>query len=112
MDTPTRRKLLAYCRGVLTQVVANGELPKLVTSDPQLTARSGAFVTLHRKGELRGCIGHILADTPLWQTVRDVTVSAALHDPRFHPVTASGTARKSERRDFRTVPSRRKVRGT
>ncbi len=47
----------------------------------------GAFVTLKRRGELRGCIGHTIAQQPLYLTVRDVAIYAALQDPRFPAVT-------------------------
>jgi AmmeMemoRadiSam system protein A len=47
---------------------------------------AGAFVTLHRSGELRGCIGRIRADRPLEQVVQEVAMSAATADPRFPPV--------------------------
>jgi AmmeMemoRadiSam system protein A len=48
--------------------------------------RAGVFVTLLRHGELRGCIGHIEADTPLAELTGRMAVSAAQHDPRFAPV--------------------------
>jgi hypothetical protein len=43
----------------------------------------GAFVTLEKNGNLRGCIGQVIPSNPLWETVRDMAVSAALKDPRF-----------------------------
>jgi MEMO1 family protein len=46
----------------------------------------GAFVTLKKHGELRGCIGYIAPMKPLCVTVRDVAMAAALEDPRFRPV--------------------------
>ena len=49
---------------------------------------AGAFVSLHKHGELRGCIGHIEADRPLAQVVAQCAVSACTSDPRFPPVTA------------------------
>jgi AmmeMemoRadiSam system protein A len=49
--------------------------------------RRGAFVTLHKHANLRGCIGHIEADMPLGQVVARCAVSAATSDPRFEPVT-------------------------
>jgi AmmeMemoRadiSam system protein A len=52
-----------------------------------LARRAGAFVTLHRLGRLRGCIGHIEATEPLAETVIRCAVSAALHDPRFDPTS-------------------------
>ena len=46
----------------------------------------GVFVTLKEKGELRGCIGLITAEKPLYLGVRDAATYAALRDPRFPPV--------------------------
>jgi AmmeMemoRadiSam system protein A len=43
----------------------------------------GAFVTLHERGELRGCIGNIVATQPLYLTVRDMAIASAFEDPRF-----------------------------
>ncbi len=48
----------------------------------------GAFVTLKKRGRLRGCIGHIVGDRPLWETVARMAQSAAFEDPRFPPVSA------------------------
>ena len=48
----------------------------------------GVFVTLREKGELRGCIGLIAAEKPLYLGVRDAATLAALRDPRFAPVNA------------------------
>ena len=47
----------------------------------------GAFVTLTKHGQLRGCIGYVAPIKPLYLTVRDVATMAALRDTRFHPVT-------------------------
>ena len=47
----------------------------------------GAFVTLSIAGGLRGCIGHIMADKPLWETIGNMAVCAAFEDPRFPPLT-------------------------
>lgn len=44
------------------------------------------FVSLHRHGDLRGCIGHVLGDAPLPDLVGDMAVAAASEDPRFPPV--------------------------
>ncbi len=53
---------------------------------PKLRERCGAFVSLHRRGSLRGCIGYVQAFKPLVDTVREVAESAAFADPRFPPV--------------------------
>jgi AmmeMemoRadiSam system protein B/AmmeMemoRadiSam system protein A len=54
-----------------------------------LLQERGAFVTLTKKGQLRGCIGYTSPIYPLFQTVRDVAALAALRDPRFPPVRES-----------------------
>ncbi len=56
---------------------------------------AAAFVTLHESGELRGCIGTLATDRPLWETVVRAAVDAALDDPRFRPVTAAEVPRLS-----------------
>ena len=59
-----------------------------VEPSPSLLAPSAAFVTLREHGELRGCIGNLAADRPLWQSVLAAAISAASRDPRFPPVTS------------------------
>ncbi len=54
-----------------------------------LNQERGAFVTLRKSGELRGCIGYTSAAKPLYMTVRDTATFAALRDTRFQPVTVS-----------------------
>jgi len=60
--------------------------PRYGPVTPSLKAACGAFVTLHAGDALRGCIGHILASDPLIETVREMAVAAAFHDPRFSPL--------------------------
>lgn len=50
---------------------------------PRLNEKFGAFVTLSLDGNLRGCIGHVIGDIPLWETVHEMARQAAFHDPRF-----------------------------
>jgi AmmeMemoRadiSam system protein A len=81
--------LLRLARQALEDCTFQHPLPRV--EEPQeeaLRARCGAFVTLHQEGRLRGCIGHIEPSVPLYQTVRECAVAAALDDPRFDPVTA------------------------
>ncbi|HEU5404154.1 MAG TPA: AmmeMemoRadiSam system protein A, partial [Terriglobales bacterium] len=51
-----------------------------------LAEKRGAFTTLHLGGKLRGCIGYIVAATPLYLTVIETAVAAAFEDPRFMPL--------------------------
>jgi AmmeMemoRadiSam system protein B/AmmeMemoRadiSam system protein A len=59
------------------------------SSNESLNQERGAFVTLKKSGELRGCIGYTSAVKPLYVTVRDTATLAALRDTRFPPVTVS-----------------------
>jgi AmmeMemoRadiSam system protein A len=54
---------------------------------PLLNSTSGAFVTLTRDDRLRGCIGYIISDKPLVDTVTEAAVQAAKHDPRFPSIS-------------------------
>ena len=54
------------------------------TASPKLKEPRGAFVTLYRKGELRGCIGQIVAKMPLAEAVAAMAEEAAFRDPRFN----------------------------
>ena len=47
----------------------------------------GAFVTLKIEGRLRGCIGNVLGDGPLFKTVARMAQAAAFEDPRFPPLS-------------------------
>jgi AmmeMemoRadiSam system protein A len=52
-----------------------------------LEKKRGVFVTLHKKGQLRGCIGNIEPVKTLVQGVRENAVFAAFKDSRFEPLT-------------------------
>jgi hypothetical protein len=52
-----------------------------------LRSKCGAFVSLHKHGRLRGCIGHFGDDIPLHEIVAAMARAAAFEDPRFSPVT-------------------------
>ena len=54
---------------------------------PHLSSKCGAFVSLHKQGRLRGCIGHFGEDTPLYEIVAEMARAAAFEDPRFQPVS-------------------------
>ena len=58
--------------------------PSPLTS--HLYSKCGAFVSLHKNGRLRGCIGHFGEDTPLHEIVAEMARAAAFEDPRFSPL--------------------------
>jgi len=49
---------------------------------------AGGFVTLHKHGQLRGCIGEIAPERELYRVVHDQALNAAFRDPRFPPLQA------------------------
>jgi AmmeMemoRadiSam system protein A len=87
---PERKLLLDLARRTLTCVVTNPELSGFEVNTkgvpPKLSETKACFVTLTENGELRGCIGHILPQEPLYQAVVDNARNAATRDPRFLPV--------------------------
>ncbi|MBQ6131992.1 MAG: AmmeMemoRadiSam system protein A [Selenomonadaceae bacterium] len=53
-----------------------------------INRRAGAFVSLHKDGNLRGCIGTIIATQDnLAEEILQNAISACSKDPRFEPVT-------------------------
>ena len=87
LNKEEREKLLKIARDSFENYITNGERLNFTVDDSALTKVQGAFVTLNEKGQLRGCIGRIIADKPLFQVVADMAIEAATGDPRFPPVT-------------------------
>ncbi|MEK6790409.1 MAG: AmmeMemoRadiSam system protein A [Deltaproteobacteria bacterium] len=56
------------------------------SADGALKENRGAFVSLHRGRTLRGCIGMLVSDKPLYETVARMAFAAAFHDTRFMPI--------------------------
>lgn len=83
-----KRTLLTLARKTIEAQVTGKPLPPIDdVKDPALTRRGAAFVTITKHGELRGCIGHIIAMEPLIASIRDNAVAASSDDPRFPPVS-------------------------
>lgn len=82
-----RRCLLTLARDAITTMLLERRPPTAEVDDDALRQPRGAFVTLTRQGQLRGCIGYPEAVYPLHETIIRGGISAALHDPRFPPVT-------------------------
>jgi len=82
-----RRLLLRIARDAIVAHVT-GTTPLSAEPADVLSRPGGTFVTIHRHGDLRGCIGHIEANEPLGVVVPRCAVAACSRDPRFPPVTA------------------------
>ena len=57
--------------------------------EPIYQSKTGAFVTLHKSGKLRGCIGYVIAYKSLFETIKEMARAAAFNDPRFPPLQKS-----------------------
>jgi AmmeMemoRadiSam system protein A len=75
--------LLDIAKKTIAAKVNNKDIPKLNVDSETLQEKRGAFVTLKKHGNLRGCIGYIKALKPLGETVQEMAIAAAFHDPRF-----------------------------
>ena len=82
-----KQNLLQEARRTIEKMFRKSEIHPPENLTDTLKARCGAFVTLHENKKLRGCIGMIVADKPLIETVREMAVSAAKHDHRFMSLT-------------------------
>ena len=88
-----KETLLKIARASVETSVREHRTYECSTGGQQALAQErGAFVTLTKNGQLRGCIGYVAPFKPLYLTVRDVASMAALRDSRFRPVTAGELA--------------------
>ena len=81
-----KEKLLKLARESITYYLRHGKRLFVEEKDPILCEERGVFVTLHKNGQLRGCIGNMKGKGPLYLTIRDMAVEAAIGDPRFPAV--------------------------
>ena len=87
LNSQQRKKLLEIARASINTYLKTGKKMELSETDPVLIQEMGAFVTLSKHGELRGCIGNLSASQPLYLAVRDMAVEAAVDDQRFSALT-------------------------
>jgi hypothetical protein len=93
LDEKDQEQLLKIARQALEQTVRGGKTPVFENDLPRLENKRGVFVTLNKDGELRGCMGHFEADTPLYGIVARQTVMSAFQDPRFPAVSEDEISR-------------------
>ena len=83
------KELLKIARATVENYVKTGKLPEFSPTSPALQRPLGAFVTLKKNGQLRGCIGRFEPSEPLYKIVQQMAASAATQDPRFRPVSTA-----------------------
>jgi AmmeMemoRadiSam system protein A len=81
-----RRALLELARRAIVEAVCQGRVVESPAPTGALAAPAGAFVTLHRRGRLCGCIGQVAPSDSLAVTVVHCAIGAATKDPRFRPM--------------------------
>jgi MEMO1 family protein len=87
MQEAEKKSLLAFARETIRRYLTMQTVPMARNLSPRMDFHQGAFVTLNKSGQLRGCIGHLTPDCELGKTVGAMAIQAALNDPRFPPVT-------------------------
>jgi AmmeMemoRadiSam system protein A len=81
-----KAELLTIARCAIECRCQGKPLPKLSPASGRLQECRGAFVSIHKKGMLRGCIGCLDTKNPLCTTIEEMAQAAAFRDPRFVPV--------------------------
>jgi AmmeMemoRadiSam system protein A len=88
LPSESQRKLMELSRLALENFVRGIKRQREEVDDPYLESRDyGAFVSLHKQEELRGCIGNCAPKARLFETVTEMTEAAASRDPRVRPVS-------------------------
>ncbi len=88
LNDAQKKSLLNFARKTIAQYLDSETVPLARGFDRQLWYKQGAFVTLKKHGDLRGCIGHMAEDRPLCQVVGEMALNAAFQDRRFRPLAA------------------------
>jgi len=88
LNKEEQQKLLEIARGSIKSALEGNKIPEFNDVSANLKELGGVFVTLNKRGKLRGCIGYPEAVLPLYQAVSQAAISAALKDYRFPPVTS------------------------
>ncbi len=86
-----KKKLIHIARETIENYIRYNKVPEIDMTgfSPTLKTPTGAFVTLHKEGALRGCIGNFNPDKPLYYVVQDMAISASTQDYRFSKVKVS-----------------------
>jgi AmmeMemoRadiSam system protein A len=82
-----KAELLRIARSAIENKCQGRPLAGCAPSTEKLKEFRGVFVSIHKKGMLRGCIGTLEASSPLCTCVQEMAQAAAFRDPRFRPVT-------------------------
>jgi len=90
LNEKDKKDLLRIARNTIVEYINNGKIAEIDEGklSSAVKAKCGTFVTLHKHGQLRGCIGRFDADEPLYKVVQRMAIASATQDFRFSPVTS------------------------
>jgi hypothetical protein len=83
-----KKDLRQIAQAAIERRLKGGKASPVDIAGGHLKENRGAFVSLHRRGQLRGCIGAIQPNRPLYQVVEEMAAAAAFEDTRFAPLSA------------------------
>lgn len=88
LSADQRQTLLLLARSTIATAVRQQPppVPNSTDFDAPLIQQRACFVTIEKDSHLRGCIGHLLPQKPLYKAVMDAARQAAFADPRFAPL--------------------------
>ena len=91
MSEEDKKDLLAVARNTIVEYVKERKVPNVDVANlsENVKTNCGAFVTLHKHEELRGCIGRFESNEPLYKVVQQMAVAASTEDYRFQPVESN-----------------------
>jgi AmmeMemoRadiSam system protein A len=81
-----KKDLHNIARTAIERRARKQSVPSVASPGEKLKEMGCAFVCVYKKGMLRGCIGSLEAEGPLYKAVQDMAQAAAFRDPRFTPV--------------------------
>jgi MEMO1 family protein len=87
LSSEEKKELIQLARQAIGKFIEENKIIAYETQDPNFLAEKGAFVTLKKTGQLRGCIGFIEPMFPLYEAIIRAAIYAAVQDPRFPPVS-------------------------
>ena len=88
ITTEQGQTLLGYARRIIALKLGRTELAQKTEYPEVFRQRGATFVTLKKRGQLRGCIGNLEPVGSIWDGIRDNALNAAFHDLRFLPLKA------------------------
>ncbi|MDA3893670.1 MAG: AmmeMemoRadiSam system protein B [Salinivirgaceae bacterium] len=89
LDDTDKEQLLSLARNAISSKLENNQNTELSSDNysAKLHSNCGVFVSIHKKKELRGCVGRFISDDPLFELVQKMAISSAFYDTRFSPIS-------------------------